>query len=75
MGLRYLTSGESHGEAIAAILEGLPSGLEIDQELINSELSRRQEGYGRGDRMKIEKDMGKIVSGVRFGRTIGSPSE
>ncbi len=71
--LRYLTSGESHGRAMAVILEGVPSGLKISQEDINSELRRRQKGYGRGGRMKIESDMVQIISGVRLGRTIGSP--
>lgn len=70
---RFLTAGESHGKCLTAIIEGLPSGLDIDVEFINSELKRRQQGYGRGDRMKIEADTVEITSGVRFGKTIGSP--
>src|SRR5947207_10271515 len=71
--LRYFTAGESHGEALAAFLAGLPAGLQIDQEFIDRELWRRQQGFGRGGRMKIEKDSAHIVSGVRHGKTIGSP--
>jgi chorismate synthase len=71
--LRYLTAGESHGEALTAILEGMPSGLAIDEAYIAAQLHRRQQGYGRGGRMRIEKDFAKISSGVRFGKTIGSP--
>lgn len=70
---RFLTAGESHGAELTAIIEGIPSGLTIDIDYINSELSRRQQGYGRGDRMKIENDKVEIKSGVRFGKTIGSP--
>ncbi len=70
---RFLTSGESHGQALNAIIEGVPSGVTIDIDEINKELSRRQVGYGRGGRMQIEKDTIKILSGVRFGKTIGSP--
>lgn len=71
--MRFLDAGESHGKALVAIIEGLPSGLEIDFELINSELARRQKGYGRGERMKIESDRAQILSGVRGGFTLGSP--
>src|SRR5581483_10070104 len=71
--LKFLTSGESHGEALVAFLSGLPAGLEISQEFVDRELWRRQQGYGRGGRMKIERDTARIVSGVRHGRTIGSP--
>ncbi|MFH1007908.1 MAG: chorismate synthase [Candidatus Latescibacterota bacterium] len=71
--LRYLTAGESHGRALVGILEGMPAGLEIDEETINLQLGRRQCGYGRGGRMKIESDRAQILSGVRFGRTLGSP--
>ncbi len=71
--LRYLTAGESHGEALMAILEGLPSGLRMAKETIDSELARRQAGYGRGARMQIEKDKVKIISGLHKGLTIGSP--
>jgi chorismate synthase len=71
--LRYLTSGESHGEALVAFLSGMPAGLKIDQAFIDRELWRRQQGYGRGGRMKIERDTAHILSGVRHGLTIGSP--
>ncbi len=71
--LRFLTSGESHGRGLTAILEGLPANLSISSEYINRELSRRQRGYGRGGRMKIEKDRVQFLSGVRFGKTLGSP--
>lgn len=71
--LRFLTGGESHGPALSAIVEGLPAGLFIDVEEINRQLQRRQGGYGRGARQKIEKDHVEILSGVRFGRTLGSP--
>lgn len=70
---RFLTAGESHGKCLTAIIEGLPAGLEIDLEFINSELKRRQQGYGRGGRMRIESDCVEITSGVRFGKTLGSP--
>lgn len=70
---RFLTAGESHGKCLTAIIEGIPSGFEIDSEFINSELKRRQGGYGRGGRMKIESDTVEITSGVRFGKTLGSP--
>lgn len=71
--LRFTTAGESHGRALIAIIEGLPAGLKVDQEQINQELRRRQLGYGRGGRMKIEKDQAEILSGVRHGLTLGSP--
>src|ERR1051326_7472026 len=70
---RFTTAGESHGRALVAIVEGLPSGLPIDIEQINHQLWRRQQGYGRGARMKIEQDRIEIVSGVRHGQTLGSP--
>ena len=70
---RYLTSGESHGKCLTAIIEGLPAGLFIDEEFINEELKKRQGGKGRGERQKIEADKIDITSGVRFGKTIGSP--
>ncbi len=73
MGMRYLTAGESHGPQLTAILEGLPSGMPLLAEDINEELSRRQKGYGRGRRMQIEKDTVEIMSGVRHGKTLGSP--
>jgi len=71
--LKYFTSGESHGEALVAFLSGLPAGLEVSLEFVNRELWRRQQGYGRGGRMKIERDTARILSGVRHGKTIGSP--
>jgi chorismate synthase len=71
--LRYFTAGESHGEALVAFLSGVPAGLKVDQAFIDRELWRRQQGYGRGGRMKIERDTAHILSGVRDGMTIGSP--
>jgi len=71
--LRYLTAGESHGPQLTAIIEGLPAGLQISAENINKDLARRQQGYGRGGRMQIEADRVEILSGVRWGETIGSP--
>ena len=70
---RFLTAGESHGKCLTAIIEGVPAGLNIDINFINNELKRRQQGYGRGERMQIESDTVEILSGVRFGKTIGSP--
>ena len=70
---RFTTAGESHGRALVAILEGLPAGLPVDVERLNHELERRQWGYGRGGRMKIERDRVEITSGVRHGLTLGSP--
>lgn len=71
--MRYLTAGESHGPELTAIIEGLPAGMPLLAEDINLELARRQAGYGRGGRMKIEKDQVRITSGVRHGKTLGSP--
>src|SRR3954451_16772124 len=71
--LRYFTAGESHGEGLVAFLSGIPAGLDIDQPFLNRELWRRQQGYGRGGRMKIETDKAHILSGVRHGKTIRSP--
>ena len=71
--LRFTTSGESHGRALVAIVEGLPAGMPVDVEQIDRELKRRQWGYGRGGRMKIEQDQVEIMSGVRHGLTLGSP--
>jgi chorismate synthase len=71
--LRYLTAGESHGQALSAILEGIPSGLCLTRKDIDTDLRRRQQGVGRGGRMKIEQDRVEIISGVRLGRTLGSP--
>ncbi len=73
MNFKFTTAGESHGKALIAIIEGLPAGLEIDVEKINHELWRRQQGYGRGGRMKIESDKIEILSGIRHGKTLGSP--
>ncbi len=70
---RYLTAGESHGPQLIAIVEGVPAGLALKEESINEDLARRQSGYGRGGRMQIEKDKVEILSGVRWGETIGSP--
>lgn len=70
---RFNTAGESHGRGLVAIVEGLPAGLEVDAGRINRELGRRQWGYGRGGRMKIEEDRAEILSGVRHGRALGSP--
>ena len=71
--LRFLTAGETHGPCLTAIVEGMPAGVQIDIEKINTELARRQAGYGRGGRMKIESDKCEILSGVRGGYTLGSP--
>ena len=71
--IRFSTAGESHGEALIALISGLPAGVPVDLEFINRELWRRQQGYGRGGRMKIETEKAHILSGVRHGKTIGSP--
>ena len=71
--IRFSTAGESHGEALIAMVSGLPAGVPVDLNFINRELWRRQQGYGRGGRMKIETDKAHILSGVRHGKTIGSP--
>ena len=71
--MRYLTAGESHGPELTTIIEGVPAGLIVSVDKINEELARRQGGYGRGGRMKIEKDQVRITSGVRHGKTLGSP--
>jgi chorismate synthase len=71
--LRFLTAGESHGPELVATVEGAPAGFEIDLARINYDLSRRQKGYGRGGRMAIERDEVRVVAGIRFGRTMGSP--
>ncbi len=71
--LRYFTAGESHGQCLIGVVEGLPAGLKLDLTAINRDLARRQQGYGRGGRMKIEADEAEIVSGVRHDETIGSP--
>src|SRR5512144_324022 len=71
--LRFETAGESHGECLVATLAGLPAGIPISIDAVNRELWRRQQGYGRGGRMKIETDRAEIVAGVRHSRTIGAP--
>jgi chorismate synthase len=73
MSFRFVTSGESHGPGLTAIVEGLPAGLELRPEDIDRDLARRQLGHGRGGRMKIEKDRADVLSGVRHGKTLGSP--
>ena len=71
--IRFLTAGESHGKCLAGILEGMPAGLAVSEAEIAFDLQRRQHGYGRGERMKIEQDRARILSGVRYGMTLGSP--
>jgi len=71
--IKFTTAGESHGEMLLGILEGIPSNLEIDKQYIYSQMKRRQMGFGRSNRMKIEKDLPKICSGIRHGKTLGSP--
>ncbi|MCU1287196.1 MAG: Chorismate synthase [Acidobacteriales bacterium] len=71
--LRYYTAGESHGESLIAVISGIPAGLEIDQAFVDRELWRRQQGFGRGGRMRIESDHAHFLSGIRNGKTIGSP--
>src|SRR4029077_11073073 len=71
--LQFATAGESHGQALIAWISGLPAGLRVDLEFVNAELHRRQLGYGRGGRQKIEKDRAEALSGIRHGQTIGAP--
>ncbi|MCA9311456.1 MAG: chorismate synthase, partial [Phycisphaerales bacterium] len=71
--LVYHTAGESHGPSLVILVQGMPAGVDVDVDFINGELRRRQGGYGRGGRMKIETDTIEILSGVRKGRSIGSP--
>src|SRR5215212_7517652 len=73
MPIRFTTSGESHGPGLTAVVEGLPAGLPLNQEDLDRDLARRQLGHGRGGRMKIETDRAEVVSGIRHGRTLGSP--
>src|SRR5438132_1359880 len=73
MRLRLRTAGESHGPALCAILDGLPHGLHVEKSLIDADLRRRQQGYGRGGRMKIESDEVEVLAGLRDGHTLGSP--
>jgi chorismate synthase len=70
---RFLTSGESHGKSLCGVIDGFPAGVSVEIDKINGDLARRQMGYGRGDRMKIEKDRAEIIAGVRGGKTLGSP--
>ena len=71
--IKFTTAGESHGELLIGILEGIPSNLGIDTQYIHEHMKRRQAGFGRGKRMQIEDDFAKICSGVRMGKTLGSP--
>lgn len=71
--LRFLTAGESHGKCLTAIVEGLPAGIKVNLEEMNREMARRQQGYGRGGRMRIETDRIEVLSGIRFGETLGGP--
>lgn len=73
MSIRFTTAGESHGPGLTAVVEGLPAGIEVRPEDIDGDLARRQLGHGRGGRMKIEKDRAEVTSGIRHGRTLGSP--
>ena len=73
LAFRFLTAGESHGEALVAVIDGVPAGLSLTEANINEDLARRQKGYGRGGRMKIERDRVHLTSGVRWGLTLGSP--
>jgi chorismate synthase len=71
--VRLITAGESHGPGLTCIVEGLPAGLELSEEEINRDMTRRQLGHGRGGRMKIERDSAQVTGGVRHGRTLGGP--
>mgnify|MGYP000963802960 CR=1 FL=1 len=71
--MRYVFAGESHGPCLTAIVEDVPAGLRVFESQINSDLARRQSGYGRGGRQSIERDTVQVTSGIRFGKTIGSP--
>ena len=71
--MEFVTAGESHGPALTAIVSGVPAGVRISEEAINEDMARRQKGYGRGGRMKIETDTAQVLSGVRFSKTLGTP--
>ena len=71
--MRYMTAGESHGPQLTAIVEGVPAGVKVSEDALNADMARRQAGYGRGGRQAIERDKAHVVSGVRFGKTIGTP--
>src|SRR5436305_1636664 len=73
MALHLITAGESHGPGLTCVIEGLPAGLPLDRDALNRDLARRQLGYGRGGRMKIERDQVEVTGGVRHGRTLGGP--
>ncbi len=73
MSIRYITAGESHGKMLVGIIENIPAGLGIDTAFVNSELARRMQGFGRGGRMKIERDEVEFVTGVRAHKSLGSP--
>jgi chorismate synthase len=73
LGMRFIDAGESHGRMLAAIIEGIPSNIEVDTDFIDHELEKRQSGFGRGGRMKIEKDRVEIATGMRNGKTTGAP--
>jgi chorismate synthase len=73
MALRFITAGESHGPGLTCVVEGLPAGLELDEETLNRDMARRQLGHGRGGRMKIERDRAEVTGGLRHGRTLGGP--
>jgi chorismate synthase len=73
MALKIITAGESHGPGLTCVVEGLPAGLELDRDLIDRDMARRQLGHGRGGRMKIERDRAEVTGGVRHGRTLGGP--
>ena len=71
--LKYLTAGESHGKGLLGIIDGIPAGLEISESYISAQLYRRQQGHGRGGRMKIETDFAELYTGVRHGKSNGAP--
>ena len=70
---RFLTAGESHGKGLIATIEGIPAGVQVTEAMIREQLARRQRGYGRGKRQQIETDYAEIMTGVRYGKTMGTP--